>query len=510
MKRIFCITVLTLIGMLPQAWVAEADPLADLQARIEAMERQYQAEIKGLREQVASLTQIIQTHSIVRETAEEPSEASREEGIKTTLNGQYRMVFNSSNFSFHPAAVGDDQKSESFVALRFRPTLNTVINENLRAQLMLEMGHINWGEDGELTKNYTRGNDDIGVEVRRAFLEFRMIPQVSGLHPIQFKVGIQDWTDGFGDVLASSDWDFNVGGIQGVTQVGPLGLKLGYFKLFEGNTRRSDDSDLYAVDTEYHFSKSSQAGFHLYWMDDKSNKRSEDDPRRIGSTRKDVWLGLDTSTALGALGLKGFAIFNAGKENGDGGRDICNRGWAFKLEGSYRIGAARVSLQGLYATGEDGSSQDRSSRTFRTIGQSVRDGFGAQGYWSYLGIFTPHGPSDTNDLGVSLQNRGYGLTTVQGKVEFPITGRLDGYLAGGWLRSSAENPRGDQDMGFEFLAEGRYNLGSLFSGLSRKLDAGVYLEFGSSLAFLGDFYRFTLPDDPDNLFQFYSRLQMEF
>ena len=64
----------------------------------------------------------------------------------------------------------------------------------------------------------------------------------------------------------------------------------------------------------------------------------------------------------------------------------------------------------------------------------ARDNFGAQGYWGYLHIISPNGPDDVRDLGVSLQNRGYGLITAQGKYEVPLTEKLTTTSAAGWVR----------------------------------------------------------------------------
>ena len=48
-----------------------------------------------------------------------------------------------------------------------------------------------------------------------------------------------------------------------------------------------------------------------------------------------------------------------------------------------------------------GGPQNGESDTteFRTVAQSYRDNFGAQGYWSYTHLTTPNGPDDVNDLG---------------------------------------------------------------------------------------------------------------
>ena len=56
------------------------------------------------------------------------------------------------------------------------------------------------------------------------------------------------------------------------------------------------------------------------------------------------------------------------------------------------IGPGKLSVEGLASTGshhpEVGANDE-----FRTIGQTYRDNFGAQGYWGYLYITAPNPPS---------------------------------------------------------------------------------------------------------------------
>ena len=154
----------------------------------------------------------------------------------------------------------------------------------------------------------------------------------------------------------------------------------------------------------------------------------------------------------------------------------------------------------MYSTG-DVNPNDNSSDEFRTVAQSVRDNFGAQGYWSYLVITSADGPSDVNDLGVSLQNRSLGLFTVQAKYDYPIFDRLSGRIAAGWLRSATVNPTsGATDMGTELANVFTFDFGG-----------GLKADFGASVLFTGDFYK-TSPaaPRPDNLYEAFTRLQLEF
>ena len=161
------------------------------------------------------------------------------------------------------------------------------------------------------------------------------------------------------------------------------------------------------------------------------------------------------------------------------------------------MGSAHVGVQVLYSTGDDGKSGTDTDE-FQTL---EPDG---QGYWSYVGLFTPRGPSDTNNLRASLRNRdqngiGRGLTTIQVKLSYPLRDDLDAYAAAGVFQASADDGNG-KGMGTEALAEGKY-----------MISENLGIEFGGAFAVLGDFYeQIGSEDSPDNLYELYSRLQVEF
>ncbi|MFQ5688263.1 MAG: hypothetical protein ACE5GV_16560, partial [Candidatus Scalindua sp.] len=161
------------------------------------------------------------------------------------------------------------------------------------------------------------------------------------------------------------------------------------------------------------------------------------------------------------------------------------------------------SAQGIFSSGEDDNAQSHQNY-FRTI--SVE----GEGYWSYTGLFTPWMPSDVADLAIGLQNgrttfhgkqQNLGLTTVQTKVEFPILKDLDGYFAVAHFWSSEKNRNnGSRNIGTEVMPQLTYYFG-----------ADLKLDFGFSYTWLGDFFKEDRDAaSPDDLFQLFSRLQIEF
>ena len=210
----------------------------------------------------------------------------------------------------------------------------------------------------------------------------------------------------------------------------------------------------------------------------------------------DLWIGVKGDKTIAGTDLHVFGIYNTGSID-DANWD--HSGFAAGIKGSRETEVGRIGLQALYSSGDDDPT-DNSSDEFRTIAQSGTDNFGSAGYWGYLGLTGPRGSSDVQDLGVSLQNRGLGLTTVQAYLENSLCDNVTGYLSGGWLASSEENPiSGSDNMGVELLAEAKVDLGD-----------GLALELGGAYLFTGGFYKATGGGTPEDIYELFSRLQLEF
>ena len=412
------------------------------------------------------------------------------------LGGQYRVMYNASNFGWHPATLDNNQTSQTFFNQRFRTWLTIRPNDHVEGYLQAEMGHIGWGSNFDFPKTYNGprfpgsadpNGDRVGIELRYGYLGYKS-DSVGKL-----RVGIQPWQDSFGQTLFSSDWDFSVGGISWIRtfpSFGCMDMKLGLFALEEGNSQLADDAVLVSMDLDWVRRADQSVGFSAYYLAD-SGTYSYPTAAAYNSAW-DVWTGLRATTSVCGLPINAFALYNSGQRRELGGvPTFSHDGAALKFEISpLPIGPGAASFQALY-----------SSTGFRTVAQSDRDNFGSQGYWSYLVITSPHGPSDVNDLGVGLQNRGLGLFTLQAKYDYPILNRLSGRLAVGWLRSDVRNPvSGATEMGTELA-----NIFALDFG------GGLMLEFGASVLFTGDFYK-TAPGAarPDDLYEAFTRFQLEF
>jgi len=105
-----------------------------------------------------------------------------------------------------------------------------------------------------------------------------------------------------------------------------------------------------------------------------------------------------------------------------------------------------------------------------------------------------------NDLGVSIQNRGLGLITLQSAIHQRLSKSLSAYAALGWLSSAEENPRSHAtDMGVELLGEAHWTFSEAMG-----------VDFGAAYLWTGDFYRARRGESPANLYEVYARFQLEF
>jgi hypothetical protein len=423
--------------------------------------------------------------------------------------GQYRVIGHATNFTRHPDFIGGDQDSASLLNLRLRQWLGirNVERDDHGAYVQVEYGHLELGAEEEFTK------DDQTVELRRGYLWLR--PEEEQL----LRVGLVDWQDRFGErpsfgapyeaidacdhsraVLANSVWDFNVGG---AVFDGKLGTETWYraavVLLGPGDHTISGDGTavLWAADLDR------QAGKHLlgvsaYYLHDNADYSygTFGGPGADYDSSWDAWLGVRAHFDCDGLRSSFFVICNHG-ETDDPDWEHSGYAWKAALETSLSEGV--LALQALGSTGNDGSDPNDSDE-FRTIAQSERDNFGAQGYWSNLAITSPRGSTDNNDLGVSVQNRGLGLYTLQGSYDQPLTEHLRGNLAAGWLRAAEESTtREGTSIGLEVAAE-----------LQWRPAGSMVVQVGAAQLFTGDFYEAPGSGSPDDLQAFYVRMQLEF
>lgn len=428
--------------------------------------------------------------------------------IDYELGGQFRVEPNSSNFFFHTPVVSDDEPGDTFSQQRMRLWLTVRPNERVEGYIQMEVGNVLWGDDFEFPKTYIPftypdRTDQVGIELRRGWLAY------TGEENGKVRIGILDWHDQFDDTLASSDYDFNVAGVDYVRTFEEwhnTRVILGAFVLFDQTLPvvetpdGNHDAVLLTIDVDRPLSETTSVGGSLYGIiDDGEYSYPTSLPYQ---SSWDMWIGVRARTQLSQIPLRAFLLLNpGGREDFSPQPNFEHFGWAWKLgTGPIALGKANLFLQSLYSSGDSNPGVGNSSE-FRTVGQGFRDNFGAQGYWSFLHLTSPNAPSDVNDLGVSLQNRGLGLFTSQAMLQYPLCSKLSATSSAGWLWSTAENPvNGGVNLGPELAHMFTYNFGG-----------GLVADFGAAYLFTGNFYR-AGPEapSPENLFELFARVQLEF
>ena len=380
--------------------------------------------------------------------------------VGIAAGGQFRLMGNRSNFGFHDRTAGPHQAPNTIGNQRFRTWVNVHDRTSCRygGYAQIEIGHLNLGSGLEFPKTFGPGGDQVGLEMRRGFLWFR--PAEGAL----VRAGVLPWEDRFGErptfadplwgisraatgraPLANSAWEFSVSGVTLEATAGDAWHYALGALLLDRDARAGggqDGSWLLTVDLDREIGSSLWGASVYYLRDDAGYSYGGFGGPAAGSgaaveRSRDLWFGGrgHVEHAGGSTGL--FLILNSGEIPALG---WSHAGWSAKVATTLPAGRGAVHLQGLYATGDDGGDPNRSGE-FRTIAQSVRDDLGAQAYWSLVGLTSPRGPSDVNDLGIGLQNGGLGLRTLQAGYEHPPGPAVDGVSRGRLAELGRRAPR---------------------------------------------------------------------
>ena len=392
---------------------------------------------------------------------------------------QYRIMYNAANIPGRGGSTATDAEDHEFFRQRFRLSLDVSPFENVGGFAQFEFRNA-WGVGGN-TGGVTSPS---GVAFNRLSARGIRYGTVYYTPAEEHKltVGILPISDRLGDTLFSAAWDFNVGGMEYLGEHNDLRYRLSYVRLVDtlGVAGVKDrDGHLVIGDLSCPVGDTTLGG-HLYFLGKDAHSGLTG---FLGQEAEEGWYALSASSSFGEVMANGFVAVNSGSLDGDS-----HTGVAVKGEASVPVGEAKLSLLGLFTTGDDAGSS--MSSTFLTP-QGL---LGTGGYWQYTHIFAANGPSDVNDLGTEIGNGGAGLLTLQAKLDCELTESVSGQVDVGWFRAT-EDRNGDDDMGLEVG-------GMLTIGLTRFLN----LELGAAGAFMGDFYG----SGADDLFEVFSRLQLEF
>jgi len=415
---------------------------------------------------------------------------------------QYRVMYNNSNLF--------QSKQYDFFRQRLRLNFDVHTEENVGGFFQIEYRG-GWGGSSPEASD-PRGRYAINAfnrlqarGIRYGYLYFPVGP---GL----VLAGILPANDQVDQMLFSADWDLNVGGVAYAGKVGDFNWRAAYVRLVEGvdlmsNSTINKDQDEHFlvldlntkvanIDTGVHFygaygkvcfgdSIASNGIADCVPVNDPYGNPSTD-PLAPADNLNQTWIGAHATIDLNPVNLHGVVLYNTGKI-----ANTSNNGFLVRIEPSINFGNVKASLLGIYSTGKNNGNG------FYTVHHIL----GTGGYWAYTYIFTPHGPSDVNDFGLEPGNRGYGLTTIQAKVDVPITNKLSAQAVAGYFRSNKDMGGNGKSLGTEFGAQLAVNLGKHMN-----------LEFGGAIASLGNAAKAVYNGVPNksSVNETFARLQLEF
>jgi len=353
---------------------------------------------------------------------------------------------------------GGDRRTASRV--RIRQNVDLSFDPQFKTHLQLELGHT--------PSNITTSSTDL--KARHAVLDYTFD------NGINAQAGIVPVSDHFGDVLFSGDWNYNPVALAFVFPAGA-----GKLRAFAGNlnesteTVKNDDIVHYQFDYLLPLKGGNKFNIGMTWLEMGSNGTNRafgaaPFPAMPTTTGRHLNYGAGGSFTLDGLTLNTF-VAGARTDREILGTSANGKGVAVKLELTGKAGTGTFGILGTWAQGEPDGSGFQAPLAFVPAVDK-----GANSYWGYLGLLTVQGPTDTGIDGdsVNISNNGYGLSSLQAKYAFPISGALSGYLAAGWFGGSKAAGR-DRDVGAEVMAMGTYRFNKVLA-----------LDFGAAHARLKD------------------------
>jgi len=415
----------------------------------------------------------------------------------------------------------DDSDTKSLFDTRLRLYWDFRPIELLRIHYRMEIGDVVFGggvEDGsDVSGNLLPsigpgsgggvGADGVNVETKNIFLDL----QLTFLPGLRFRGGIFGYGDRFDFNILADDF----AGFQLLYERGSVAAHFIYLKFFEGDTRdNADDSDWFGIDGQFRVTPSTVlASTFYYWIDRGNRDNLEFDPFQW-------WFGLEVTShlasPLGPVLMNGYVIYNQG-EGFFGRRSGENHGYNASLSGDLHLRLVTLGLQIQYISGEKGSKQ-----ALETGGSKENDDMTAWvSYYNnmYQGpeiiargpiIDVGDGLSSKWGTGNGFFNGDYnGRLLLIARSAFDVSSNLTLHLVGAYDQAAENNDNGDRNRGVEIDFWAQWNI---LPKLWLRIGGGYYFtddwwKNNSDASFDG-----RSPDvaDPDNIWQFGTRLQYDF
>ena len=400
---------------------------------------------------------------------------------------QHRVMYNNSNIA--------STKQYDFFRQRLRVDFDVSTEDGVGTFFQIEYRG-GWGGSSPSSSD-PRGTYAINAFNRLQARGLRYGYLYAPVGPGTVLAGILPANDEVNQMLFSADWDLNVGGIAYAGKAGGVNWRAAYVRLVEGvglikNASINKDQDEHFVildlDTDMGGAK---VGAHLYGAYgkvcipatgqeciDTNNSAANDAP---ATKLNQTWIALTASAGP----LSGVIIQNNGKIGNNS-----TSGALLRVEGNADLGKAKVGVLGVYSTGKSNGNG------FKTVHNIL----GTGGYWGYTYIFIPHGPSDVNDFGLEVGNKGYGLKSVQAKADIGLTKGISLQVVAGYFASNKDMAGYGKNLGTEEGIQFTFNLGKYMN-----------LEVGTAFAQLGNAGKAMYQgNNKSSVNETFARMQIEF
>ena len=369
------------------------------------------------------------------------------------------------------------------------------------------------------------GGDRINLETKNIYLWFKL-PNTS----LDFTVGLQGQTDAYAGLLYGGA---DMAGIFMTGKYEPVSYKLGWAKLYENNTAKTDDVTLYTAEVNFAPTKDSKMGVYFGLLQDDSQKivnaAALPFPVVAGDENKKLiyTAGINGAFNAGPVALTGFAFYQWGTIDfltPPFDSNVKVGGYALDLRGDMKIGPGKGFLEGLYISGDSDDNDDnyKGIVTLSDVNASPggNSAYGRTGMsillfnsdaintsQSLVGSSSTAVSSNGFTGNTSPSNGGRGITHIAAGYTMPLGKQLTGAANVGWMAATkkinvTDDTKKGKTMGTEVNANVNYNI-------MKGLDFGLY----GAYCWLGDYYQSNAAGaqaDPDNVYDLHFRLNYAF
>lgn len=441
------------------------------------------------------------------------------------VSGFYRAKAWVSNFD-GLGTLANEPPTSAFVEQRARAKFDFG-TENVKAVWFIESDLLFGDNSGAVARNQggALGGDSIQLETKNLYLWFK-VPDTS----IDFTVGLQNQSDPYAGVFYGGA---DLAGIFMTGKFEPVTFKLGWAKLYENLTQKTDDATLYVAEVNLLPAKAVSLGLNFMYLTDDTGANSgvglkinptnvgTPGPGTVNANRKlDLYTpGLNATFKAGPATLSAFGFYQFGTFEAmvPGAEDVDVEAYGGDLRADLKVGPANIFFEGLYLSGDDKTDEYNSPIGLGDY-QGTGTGPGGNSSYTRTRMQIMLASWDTINVsqcligcsggvyGDSLGFQGRGLWHVAAGANVNVGPKIKVEANAGYAAAvkmlTADPAFKDKDLGIEVNAGINYNI-------AKGLDFGL---FGAYM-FLGDFNLTSATgpgSDPEDPWAGYARVNYAF